>query len=108
MLERVAIDQMPKHCDNYRELNGELQRAYRGRDIETAFLKACDDILRGFEDPQVTAMALHYLNTAFDTADHKIFRLRIFTDFAIDSPALEWMKIYLDNRSQIYYYKWSY
>ncbi len=91
---------MSKHCEDL-ELNEKMQSAYRrGHSTETALLKVCDDILRGFEKQHVTSMALLDLSAAFDTVDHTIFLNRLSTDFGIEGRALDWMKSYLSSRSQ--------
>ena len=100
ILERIVIDQLSQHCDKH-ELNEKKQSAYRrGHSTETALLKVCDDILRGFENRQVTSLAMLDLSAAFDTVDHSIFLKRLSTDFGIEGRALEWMKSYLSGRSQ--------
>ena len=100
VLERIAIDQMSKHCEDL-DLNEKMQSAYRrGYSTETALLKVCDDILRGFEKQHVTSMALLDLSAAFDTVDHTIFLRRLSTDFGIEGRAQVLMKAYLSGRSQ--------
>ena len=100
VLERIVIDQMSQHCETA-ELNEKMQSAYRrGHSTETALLKVCDDILRGFEKQHVTIMALLDLSAAFDTVDHAIFLDRLSKDFGIGGHPLDWMKSYLSNRSQ--------
>ena len=100
VLERIVIDQMTQHCEKH-GLNENMHSAYRrGHSTETALLKVCDDILRGFENQQVTSLALLDLSAAFDTVDHGIFLRRLSTDYGIEGRALEWMKSYLADRSQ--------
>ena len=100
VLERIVIDQMSQHCERL-DLNEKLQSAYRrGHSTETALLKVCDDIFRGFEKQHVTIMAMLDLSAAFDTVDHSIFLQRLSADFGIEGSALNWMKSYLSNRSQ--------
>ena len=78
-----------------------MQSAYRrGHSTDTALLKVCDDILRGFEKQHVTCMAMLDISAAFDTVDHWIFLTRISTDFGIEGCAIDWMKSYLSDRSQ--------
>ena len=99
-LERIVIDQMSQHCESA-ALNEKMESAYRrGHSTETALLKVCDDILRGFEKQQVTIMALLDLSAAFYTVDHAIFLDRLSKDSGIGGHSLDWMKSYLSNRSQ--------
>ena len=99
-MERIAIEQMSKHCEDL-DLTEPMQSAYRrGFSTETALLKVCDDILQGFEKQQVSSMALLDLSAAFDTVDHAIFLNRLSTDYAIEGRPREWMKSYLSDRYQ--------
>ena len=62
-------------------------------------MKLMDDILKGMESQEVTALAALDLSTAFDTVNHNLLLVTLKSHFGIDGIPLEWIRSYLKNRS---------
>ena len=65
---------------------------------ETLLLKLIDDILKGMEAQEVTALAALDLSAAFDTVDHKLVLVILMSQFGLDGIPLTCIKSYLDKR----------
>ena len=62
-------------------------------------MKLVDDILKGMESQEVTALVALDLSVAFDTVDHDLLLVILRSHFGIDGIPLAWIKSYLNNRS---------
>ena len=72
MVEKCALEQFNKHCDDY-DLLPENQSAYRKHySCETSLLRMTNDILWNVENKLITAVTLLDLSAMFDTVDHDI------------------------------------
>ena len=72
LLEKCALTQFSKHCDN-NHLIPDYQLVYRqGYSCETALLKLVDDVLWSLERGNATNFMAIDLSAAFDTMDHNI------------------------------------
>ena len=58
-----------------------------------------DDILKGMESKEVTALVALDLSVAFDTVNHNLLLVILRSHFGIDGIPLAWIKSYLNNRS---------
>ena len=67
--------------------------------METLLLKLIDDILKGMESQEVTALVALYLSAAFNTVNHDLLLVILRSHFGIDGIPLLWIKSYLSNRS---------
>ena len=77
------------------------QSAYRAyHSMETALLKVKTDVIRALEDQEVACLILLNLSAAFNTIDHNILLRRLETRFAVTDIALNWLRSYLNNRTQ--------
>ena len=67
--------------------------------METLLLKLIDDILKGMESQEVTALVALDLSAAFNIVDHDLLLVILRSSFGIDGIPLLWIKSYLSNRS---------
>ena len=58
-----------------------------------------DDILKGMESQEVTALVALGLSAAFDMVDHDLLLDILKSCFGIDGIPLAWIRSYLNNRS---------
>ena len=58
-----------------------------------------DDILKGMESQEVTALVALDLSVAFDMVDHNLLLVILKSHFGIDGIPLAWIRSYLNNRS---------
>ena len=58
-----------------------------------------DDILKGIESQEVTALVALDLNAAFDMVDHDLLLVILKSHFGIDGIPLLWIRSYHNNRS---------
>jgi retron-type reverse transcriptase len=84
--------------DNY-------QSAYRNHhSTETALIKVVNDIASEMDEGKVILLVALDVSAAFDTVQHEILLKRL-VEAGIQESALEWMKSYLENRSQAVCFK---
>ncbi len=83
VLEKVALEQIHRHCED-ESLLPDYQSAYHpGYSCETALAKINLDLLWAMETQQVTAMIFLDLSAAFDTVDHQILHTVFHDTFNI-------------------------
>ena len=100
LMERCVIDQLMDHI-HANNLMEPLQSAYKSyHSTETALLKVKADILKAMDNQEVICLVLLDLSATFDTVDHKILLNGLENHFGIKGMALQWIKLYLTNRSQ--------
>ena len=66
---------------------------------ETLLQKLIDDILKGMEAQEVTALVALDISAAIDTVDHELLQVILRSCNGIDGISLNWIKSYLDKRS---------
>jgi len=59
-----------------------------------------NDLIRAIDKGPVTVLVLLDLSTAFDTVDHELLIKVLKKRFAIGVVALNWFKLYLNERTQ--------
>ena len=90
LLEKCALTQFSKHCDN-NHLIPDYQSVYRqGYSCEAALLKLVNDVLWSFERGNATNFMAIDLSAAFDTLDHNILLQVLRYKFNICGKALTW------------------
>ena len=101
LVERVVDVQLTNHIErhNLMEVHQSAYHAYHS--METALLKVKTDVIRALEDQEVACLILLDLSAAFDTIDHNILLRRLETRFAVTDIALNWLRSYLNNRTQV-------
>ena len=96
---------MLKRVLTYLEANALLpptQSAYlRHHSTETAVLKVVSDIRMAIDKGNAAILLLLDMSAAFDTVDHNILIERLDRTFAVRQMALDWLRSYLKNRSQL-------
>ena len=98
LLEKCALTQFSKHCDN-NHLIPDYQSAYRqGYSCETALLKLVNDVLWSLGRGNTTNFMAIDLLAAFDTMDHNILLQVLRFKFNICGKALTWFDTYLHLR----------
>ena len=65
--------------------------------METAPVKLTNDILKGFENKQASALIVMDLSVMFDTINHNILIDVLENCFGPEDTTLEWAKSYLKN-----------
>ncbi|KAK3088718.1 hypothetical protein FSP39_022962 [Pinctada imbricata] len=82
-------------------LHDPLQSAYRAfHSTETALLKVHHDVVVALDKGLCSVLIMLDLSAAFDVIDHGILFRRLEHSYGICGSALQWMKSYLDQRSQ--------
>ena len=100
MLERVISTQLREHIELH-QLANPLQSAYRKKhSTEAALLKVQSDISAALDNSDMVILVMLDLSTAFETLDHSIMLSRLCDMYGIQGDALEWVRSYLDLRSQ--------
>ena len=99
--EKVVAARLNAHLlEN--QLRESHQSAYRKfHSVETALLKVHNDIMCAVDSKKAVLMILLDLSAAFDTIDHDVLIQRLHSNFGIGGTALNWIKSYLHNRSQL-------
>ena len=98
LLEKCALTQFSKHCDN-NHLIPDYQSMYRqGYSCETALLKLVNGVLWSLERGNATNFMAIDLSAAFDTVDHNILLQVLKYKFNICGKALTWFDTYLHPR----------
>ena len=91
-----SIGQLTDH-----QLYAKMQSAYRKHhSTETELLRVVNDINNATGDENECVMVLLDLSPAFNTTDHKILIKRLEKRYGFPCLALEWLKSYLQERSQ--------
>ncbi len=100
-VERIVARRLNAYF-NAHGLLPRLQSAYRcHHSTETAMLKVTSDIFDAADRSEVTLLALLDLSAAFDTVDHEILLRRLHDSYGIRDRALQWIKSFLTDRSQV-------
>lgn len=100
IIERLVLARLTPHVAVSDKFN-RMQSAYRKlHSTETALLKIMDDLYRIVDDKKAAVLIGLDLSAAFDTINHEILLSRLSSRFGISGSALEWMKSYLEGRSQ--------
>ena len=99
LLESTVLIQIQDHLYN-QNLLPQYQSSYLVNfSTETLLMKLMDDILKGMESQEVTALVALDLSAAFDTVDHDLLLGILKSHFGIDGISLAWIRSYLNNRS---------
>ena len=78
------------------------QSAYRqGYSTETALLFTLNNIRQSADRGKSTILVSLDLSSSFDTIDHHLLLERLRTMFAVNGPALNWLRSYLTDRTQL-------
>ena len=78
------------------------QSAYRqGYSTETALLFTFNNIRQSADRGKSTILVSLDLSSAFDTIDHHLLLERLRTMFGVTGPALNWLRSYLTDRTQL-------
>ena len=100
LLERLVASRLRAHLESKGTIPA-FQSAYRRyHSTDTALTKAVSAIVMAADAGFVSLLPLLDLSTAFDTADNRILLKRLQTSQRITGNALNWLKSYLENRSQ--------
>jgi len=91
ILEKVVSKTLTAHRTT-NNLNVPLQSAYRQHhSIETALLKAQNDILRALDRGECVCLVSLDLSAAFDTVDHGKLKQRLGEELGVAGEALKWL-----------------
>ena len=94
----VNLYAVHEHVDN-NGYNDAFQSAYRPRhSTETALVRIHNDMMQSMDCRRGVLLVLLDLSAAFDTLDHGILLKRLH-DIGVRHTALEWFKLYLDERT---------
>ena len=100
ILERAVAGQLTE----YLETNGimdPVQSAYRkAHSTESAMICVKNDLDMGLDQGDAVLLVLLDLSEAFDTINHGLLYNRLEKTIGLRGTALEWMKSYLEDRSQ--------
>jgi len=100
VIERAAASQL----NMYLSANGlmpRLQSAYRKKhSTETAMLRVWSDVLTSADVQEVTLLGLLDLSETFDCVDHDILLRGLEVAFGLTNGALEWIRSFLNDRTQ--------
>ena len=95
-LEKIALNQIMKHCDS---LMLDCQSAYRKfYSCETVLVKLVNDILWAMEHQKILSLVCIDLSAAFDIVDHEILEQVLKNEYGINGTVLQWYKTYIRPR----------
>ena len=98
MVERVALEQMNNHCEQY-NIIPDYQLAYRANySCETALVKLVNDVLWCFENQEAMQVIAIDLSAAFDMVDHDLLLSVLKERARINGNVLNWCESYLRPR----------
>src|SRR5208282_4096062 len=98
--ERLFQSRLIAHIEQSSSFN-RFQSAYRrGHSTETALLRMLNDVYHAADNKSHTLLIQLDLSAAFDTIDKSTLLRRLEKTFGISGSALQWIKSYLDERSQ--------
>ena len=99
--EKAAATQLWEYfCSN--GLNEELQPAYKANhSCETALIRVQDDVPKAIDSHRGVLLLLLDLSAVFDIVDLDILPGRLSTRFGVKGKALDWLRSYLTNRTQL-------
>ena len=98
LLESAVLLQIQKHLYNLNLLSQYQSSYWANFSTETLLLKLMDDILKGMESQEVTALVALDLSAAFDTVDHNLLLVILKSHFGIDVIPLAWIRSYLNRQ----------
>ena len=99
ILEKIVFQRIMNHLEN-KKLLSESQHAYRkGRGTDIAVTKFVKDVLRGFDENEITIAVFLDLTKAFDCVDHTIL-LNKLRYYGVNNEALNWIRSFLSSRVQ--------
>ena len=82
-------------------LDKTFQSVYKAfHNTEMALVRVHNDILTAIDNNNTVILLLLDLSAAFDTEDHSILLLRLFSRFGIKGTILAWLRSYLTSRKQ--------
>jgi hypothetical protein len=100
IIERMVASRITFFMET-NELFDQFQSAYRtAHSCETAILAITNHVLNAIDRGEVTVLVLLDLSSAFDTVDHCLLLQKLAAS-GFYGNALEWIKNYLSNRSQL-------
>ena len=99
LVERVALDQMNNHCEQY-NIIPDYQSAYRAnKSCETALVKLVNDVLWCYENQEAMQIVAIDTSSAFDMVDHDLLLSVLQKRAGINGDAHKWCKSYLRPRT---------
>ena len=103
-LSKVVEKCVAKQLIDYLDANGLIvlyQSAFRKlHSTETVLIRVHNDIAIAFDQKRSVILLLLDLSAAFETWDHCILLSRLSHRFGIGCTALEWLRLYLGDRTQ--------
>ena len=97
-MERVTLEQMNNHCEQYNIIQ-DYQSAYRANySCETALVKLVNDVLWCFENQEGMQVIAINLSAAFDMVDHDLLLSVLKERARINGNVLNWCESYLRPR----------
>lgn len=100
ILERILMSRLVAHVERSPSYN-RYQSAYRkGYSTETAITRLLNDIYCNADNKARTLLLQLDLSAAFDTIDIGTLHKRLEHTFGISGRALQWLKSYLNERTQ--------
>ena len=99
LLESAVLLQIQEHMYNP-NLLPQYQSSYQASfSTEALLLSLINDISKGMESQEVTALVALDLSTVFAMVDHDLLLAMLRSQFGIDVIPLLWIRPYLNNRS---------
>ena len=103
-MSKVVEKCVAKRLIDYLDANGVdvlYQSAFRKlHSTETALIRVHNDIAIASDQKRQVILLILDLSAAFDTVDNSILLSRRSRRFGIGGRALEWFRLYLDDRTQ--------